>query len=319
MGGDDGEELGPRHRRQRRTVAELDRIEVGIDDLAALGAFDVDLVFDCLALVQVVENAGERHRDARTDHHVVDAGEHRPIDRSEVGDLDLLQVVDADGAVVAFLGQEHLDEVGGHHQVLGHPTHLDRGHRFGLVPGIWRLAACDVVLLQNPLGDARYRERLEGTALAAIEVAVPEPAVQGGVHPGAGNDAEMSCGRDCVGELRAGYSDSHSALNQYWLVVGHGRNARPTNAVVGLVPKKRCLQLQAPKRVPSSQFPARDQVSTRVTGDSRPSMPSPAVPMPGATVCLPHRRSPPPRLDRRCRPPRGQHRRPSGRGAPGLR
>ena len=65
-----------------------------------------------------VEHPGNLARDAGAHEDVVHAGEHRAVERGEVGELDLREEVDADRPVVPFLGEAHLDERGEHRELL---------------------------------------------------------------------------------------------------------------------------------------------------------------------------------------------------------
>ena len=56
------------------------------------------------AVGEAVEHAGQVRRQAGTDEDDVDVGEHRAVEGRGRPELDLLEQVDADGAVVAVLG-----------------------------------------------------------------------------------------------------------------------------------------------------------------------------------------------------------------------
>jgi hypothetical protein len=68
----------------------------------------------------------EQLRDSRwhagPHQHVVDAGQHRSVDGGRGGELDLLQVVDADPPVMAAFGQEDLGEVRGDQEFVAGPV-----------------------------------------------------------------------------------------------------------------------------------------------------------------------------------------------------
>ena len=61
---------------------------------------------------QAIEHARHAERNAGAHQHVVDAGEHRAVERRQVRHLDLLEIVDADRILVAFARQPDFDEVG---------------------------------------------------------------------------------------------------------------------------------------------------------------------------------------------------------------
>ena len=98
---------------------------------------------------QSIEDARHAERNAGAHQHVVDAGQHGAVERGEVRDLDLLEIVDADRIRVALARQPDLDEV-------GDDAELDQLRRVG-----------DVV--------QRHRlERLRRALPARHEVGVPD-------------------------------------------------------------------------------------------------------------------------------------------------
>src|SRR3972149_2632948 len=75
-----------------------------------------------------------------------------------------LTLMEADCAVVAFLGQEDLDEVRGHYKLEVRLREVHGAHRDGPEGLVFLLAALDKVLLDYASGHLRERERGERAA-----------------------------------------------------------------------------------------------------------------------------------------------------------
>jgi hypothetical protein len=61
----------------------------------------------------LIEGARNGAGNAGAHEHVIDARQHRAIERGKGGYLDFFEQVDADEAGVVFLGEENFDKVGG--------------------------------------------------------------------------------------------------------------------------------------------------------------------------------------------------------------
>ena len=176
-------------------------------------ARDVDRDAADLAGRERAQQLGHLTRDAGAHEHVVDAGEHRPEDRGRRGELDLLEAVDADDAVVALLGEPHLGEVADDRELLAGlgGVHHQLGH--GLVGGVGVAATLDEVGVDHPLRHGPAREVGERPAVVAARVAVLQAAGDHGIHGGAGDDPEVAGARHLAGQAPPGDGHAHAALD----------------------------------------------------------------------------------------------------------
>jgi hypothetical protein len=101
--GDDAQEHGPFQFR-RGAAAEHRRVEVGMKLLAGRVIRHVNLQFRGFARRQVIQYAGNRPWNARANQDIVHAGQHGAENRWQRRELNLFEVIDADGPVVPFLG-----------------------------------------------------------------------------------------------------------------------------------------------------------------------------------------------------------------------
>jgi len=115
IGGDDGEKSWAY---ERRVIAlhEIPRIKPCERLVAGSRTDDVQWVGRGLVMGKAVEDAGDHDWDSRThyhvsDTHVSDTSQHGAVDGRKVGHLDLLQIVDTDGAVVSFASQKDLHKI----------------------------------------------------------------------------------------------------------------------------------------------------------------------------------------------------------------
>ena len=162
-------------------------------------------------------------RDAGAHQHVVDAAEHRAEQGRGGGQLDLLEAVDADDAVVALLGQPHLGEVADHGELLAgaHGAEGQLGQR--LVGRVGAAAALDEVGVEHPLRHGGAGEVGQRAAVVPALVAVLQAAGEHGIHRGAGHDAEVTGARDLAGQAPARDRHAHPALDDRR--AGSGRGA----------------------------------------------------------------------------------------------
>jgi hypothetical protein len=206
--GDDREKARPL---QARDVVAADRARVEVRP--GLAAEDRDRKLGRLALGVAVEDAGDELGDPGAHQDVVDPRQHRAEQRRGVGDRDLLQVVDPDGALVALLREEDLDEVGGDDQLAEVGARVQRRDRAGAERLAGGLAALDEVPVEDPGGDVLVGKRCQGPAHRAAGVAQLEPARDDRVDGRARDDTEVAGRRDGVGEAPRGYAGPHASLD----------------------------------------------------------------------------------------------------------
>ena len=207
---DDGEEVGPG---QRRQVGTEQAARVRLDEPVHGAAGHVDRDPADLARREGAQQLGHLARDAGAHQHVVDAAEHRAEQGGRGGQLDLLEAVDSDDAVVALLGEPDLGEVADHGELLAGPGGVQGELRQRLVRGLRTSATLDEVGVEHPLGHGRAREVGQGAAVVAALVAVLEAAGEHGVHRGSGHDAEVPGAGDLAGQPPAGDRDAHPTLD----------------------------------------------------------------------------------------------------------
>ena len=202
-------------------------------------ARDVDREADGAVLGELVEQVRQVARDPGTHEDDVHPREHRAVRGRRRGELDLLQVVDADRILMTLLGQPDLDEVREHHELLDRPTGAQAHRRHGLVrrPGGTALGA--EVAAQHPRDEALDGEGRQGTADGTVPVAVLQPARQHQVERGPGHDTELTPAGDRAGESPRGHGDTHAPLDDGRQHtergagsggLGHGTLSSPTEA-----------------------------------------------------------------------------------------
>src|ERR1017187_8680340 len=81
--------------------------------VAFLSPRDLQWIAGGLVVRKGVEHAGNLQRNSGSHKDVIDTGEHRSVDGGQMGDLDFLQIIHADGVVVTFASEKDLDEVSG--------------------------------------------------------------------------------------------------------------------------------------------------------------------------------------------------------------
>ncbi len=162
---------------------------------------------------QATHHAGKILGIAGSDDDVVDPGEYRPVDRAQHRHLDLPEVVDPHDPAMTLLGQEHLDEVGGDGELLERSVGARRERAHVLERLVLGLAARHEVGVDDALGDVSHREVRQCSAHVAVDVAELQAASHHDLEDGSRYDAESPVAGNGVGELPAGYGDSHTSLD----------------------------------------------------------------------------------------------------------
>ncbi len=96
--------------------------------------------------------------------------------------LDLLEVVDANRAAVAFFREVHLHEIPGHDQFKEISRRIDAGHRFRPISLPRFLPSLDEVLVDDAGGDTVDRECFKGSPHVTTRVSILETARYEGVE-----------------------------------------------------------------------------------------------------------------------------------------
>jgi hypothetical protein len=194
-----------------------------------------------------VKEAWNLQGNARAHKHVVDAGEHRSVYGCRVGQLDLLEEVDADEAVMAFLGQVYLYEIGGHRQVvhgLGARSvgrHLAQQQRLEIMRvgcAFWPEPG-----RQYPAGSGTVGEGGQASAHVSATVALLQASGHDRVQCGSGNYAQRSLDGYRARQPPVGDADAHAAL--YYAGVFHRPSFMTQKVIVSSDDKPRAHESQS--------------------------------------------------------------------------
>jgi hypothetical protein len=162
-----------------------------------------------------VEQARDLGRDTRAHQHVVHPRQHRAVGRRGGGQLDLLQVVDADRATLTLLGQVHLDKVAcdrelGACRVRAQPQPGDGPERLAS-----RDPARHEVTPQDAVGHSGQRKLGQRAPVMPVRVAELQPTGQHRVERHSRHHAELPGRGDCAGQPPAGNGHAHPALDEH--------------------------------------------------------------------------------------------------------
>src|SRR5579859_1705208 len=135
-----------------------------------------------------------------------------------MGDLDFLQVVNANWIVVTFAGEKNFYKIADHAEFGQFASIVFAMHREEPVRLALQLAARDVVFLTNTLRQFRNRKMFQPAAHVPARVAVLQPPDQNLVQRRAGNNSELPLLRNGSRQPPARYADAHSALNDHWII-----------------------------------------------------------------------------------------------------
>ena len=91
-------------------------------------AMHIEAIRDRFVVRQLIEDAGDLHGNARAHQHVIDARQHRAVERGHGRHLNLLQQIEADDALMPFPRQKNFDEVGDGGELI---QELGRGEAVG--------------------------------------------------------------------------------------------------------------------------------------------------------------------------------------------
>ena len=134
---------------------------------------------------ELIEDARDGPGDARPHEDVGDSSEHGAVDGGQVWSLDLLQEIDPDQPVVAFLCEKDLDEIGRYQKLLQLARVLLADRWLGFERFVVGLAALDEIAVENVLGDVGDRKVFKCPSHVAAGVANLEAPCQDHVQRGA--------------------------------------------------------------------------------------------------------------------------------------
>ncbi len=162
-----------------------------------------------------LKSGGDLERNAGAHEDIADAGEHRPVERRQGRQDDLLQQVDANPAVVPFAGEVDLDEARQDVEPQELAARLQGGTGdLGEVRAGGDAAGHEVAL-HDPIDELPVRKA--GQRAAQVAARIPELQAAGELHVErrARNHAERAPGRDGARQTPARDADPHAALNDF--------------------------------------------------------------------------------------------------------
>ncbi len=212
VAGDDGEKGRPVEGR-RGVGPDAPRIEGDPIRVGRRPAGNLQLERGRLVERQLIERRRDLPRDTGAHQDHVDARQHRAVQQREVGQLHLGQEVHPDRPVVAFLGQEDLGERTQRRDQLPFEPGRVMVNREEPVGRIRLPSVRQEEPLDDGFGHAGNREPRQRAAKMAPDIAVLQPADEGRVERGAGNDTQLAMKGDGPGQLPPGDADPHAALN----------------------------------------------------------------------------------------------------------
>jgi hypothetical protein len=167
-----------------------------------------------------VQGPGNLARNTGTHEHIVHAGEHRAVERCEIGHLYLREQVDAHRARLAVLREEDLDEVRENRDSLPGSAHRLLVHREQLVWSACGPATCNEVATDDLRSNIGNREVLDGAPHVAARVAILKTPNEHGVECRARHHTELAGARHGVRQAPVGHGDAHAALDDAWKCLG---------------------------------------------------------------------------------------------------
>ena len=184
------------------------------------GTFDFEMQSHGLAPRQLIQQAGNGHGNARAHQHIIHAREHRAKERGQRGELDLLQVIDADQSGVTFLGQEHFREVGQHDefdQRRGGMLGKDES-RFEWLAG-W-FATRNEISIQRALRHAGNGKPRQRPAHIPVRIALLQSSCENHIQRRSRDTSELAQLGDSPGQTPVGDAGPHAALDDDRLAGG---------------------------------------------------------------------------------------------------
>ena len=191
IGSDDGEEFRTLQGREI-TLHEIARIEMNSGVVGFRRTGNRERVGGRFVIHVAVQHTGNAHGNPRAHDDVIHSGEHGAVDLRKMGNLDLLQIIDADGIRVSFAGEEDLHEVR-HHAELFQFAMIVFAMHGELAVGIgWCFAAGDVAGPPRALSHRGKREMIECTAYVTARVAFLQSPREDLIQRRAGYNSQLA-------------------------------------------------------------------------------------------------------------------------------
>jgi hypothetical protein len=212
----------PQRLQSRGFLAEGGGVEHGTMVGVRPGAGHADGIGGGMVVRQHVQHARHLDRNSRPHDHHGDPGQHRPIERRQVRQLDLLQIVDADRVGMPLPGKEDLHVVRDDAEFLDHAAALDGMRSHGKVGRFRLLASRHKEGVLDPLRHARKRKVAQGAPHVPARIAVLQAPRQDLIQTRAGYDTELPNPRHGLGQAPVGYPDAHASLYDFRQSDVHG-------------------------------------------------------------------------------------------------
>ena len=212
VAGDDGEES----RALERHLGEpkhLARVGGDVELVTALGAVDVDGQGHRVTRGDAVDHPRQLRGHSGADQDDVDVGRHGADQRRGRPQLDLLEQVDADDAVVTLFREPHLHVGAEGAEPYGVDLLVQVEAGYGSEAGAFGAALGPVVTVEGLFHEDLVGVVRDGPPDVAAGVAVLQHARDEQVRPDARDHTEPAGPGDGGGELPAGDPDPHAALD----------------------------------------------------------------------------------------------------------
>ena len=211
--GDDRHEVGSLHG-WRFSLPEFPWIERNRMRASRVGASHVHFQADRFAGGQRVQHRRNVVRDARSHQHIIDLGQHRPVNCGQGRKLNLLHQVHPDDAGMIFPRQKDLDEVRGHQKiamVVGHihPAHGRRSETFA-----YGRSAGHIIPFDQRCGDVLSRKMTQRPEHVTARVALLQAPGQDNVQARPRNHTEMTHARNRCRQAPIGNTNTHPTLDE---------------------------------------------------------------------------------------------------------
>jgi hypothetical protein len=147
--------------RRKSKVDDVTRVERQGGSPSIHGPGDREWIAHRRVAGQLFEHAWNPRGNAGAHEHVADTGQHAAVDRWEMRELDLLEIVDPDGMTVAFSREETSTKLAAMHSSASSRGAFVSYSGSGLNGRPGAFSAGHVILLPDPLRDGRQGELIQ--------------------------------------------------------------------------------------------------------------------------------------------------------------
>src|ERR1700722_4506243 len=162
---------------------------------------------------QEIKHSGNLQWNARAHEDITNTGEHRAIQGRQMRNLNFFQIVDSDRIFMAFASEKDFNKIGDDTKLAQLARRVFGVHRQGFVRRARQLPAGNVEFDPRAFGHEGEGKIIEGTAHVSSWITVLQTPDENLIQSGSRNNPELAKLRYCLGKLPAGYSCTHTALN----------------------------------------------------------------------------------------------------------